>query len=269
MLLMVDIGGTKTRLGSSHDLEKLESPIVWDTPGDFEQAMDRLAAEIKKKTGLDRILQTIVGVAGVVDKPAGKIVRAPNLPAWNGKELVKALQSRTGIETQIENDAALGGLGEANFGAGRRKEIVAYIAAGTGVGGARIINGGLDKNYLGFEPGHQILQTSTWEEVCGGRSLQNKYGKWPVDLQGTEIWEEETKNIALGLGNVIVMWSPEIVVLGGSIGVRISAQQVNDLIKERLGMMFTKLPEVVTATLGDWGGLYGGMAKAAHDVGRF
>src|SRR6185436_9338463 len=45
----------------------------------------------------------------------------------------------------LENDAALCGLGEASVGAGQGSKIMVYLTISTGVGGARIVGGKIDR----------------------------------------------------------------------------------------------------------------------------
>ena len=122
-------------------------------------------------------------------------------------------------EIIIENDASMAGVGEAQFGAGRGFEIVAYITVSTGVGGAKIVNGKIDEHAVGFEPGKQIMDVNsgkTLEDMISGKALQEKFGKHPKEIKDQGVWDNHAWLLAIGLNNIIMEWSPNCVVLGGS-----------------------------------------------------
>jgi glucokinase len=121
----------------------------------------------------------------VVDKQAKKLVKSPHLPKWVDKPLGSRLEKALGVKVLLENDAALAALGEAVFGAGRRAEIVGYLTISTGIGGARVVDGRIDKKSVGFEPGHMIIDVGNkvgyWEDFASGtameKNLQSEAGR--------------------------------------------------------------------------------------------
>ena len=97
------------------------------------------------------------GVPGILNKEKTVLLSAPNLEKWEDVFLKEALEKALDVPVRLENDAALGALGEAVFGAGKDKRIVAYFTVSTGVGGARVTDGRLDEGAFGFEPHRQIV----------------------------------------------------------------------------------------------------------------
>ncbi len=175
-----------------------------------------------------------------------------------------------GVPVNLENDAAVGALGESVFGAGEGKRIVAYLAVGTGVGGARVVDQKIDENFLGFEPGHQIIQITssksqepsssrTLEELVGGRNLEKKYGKKADEIQDPWVWEEVSGYLAAGVVNTILMRSPDVVILGGavikSLGWDFFVQEVSKHLR-----VYPWVPPIVRGKLENRAGLYGGLA---------
>ena len=140
---------------------------------------------------------------------------------WDGIIKIKSDLVENFKETEIiiENDASMAGVGEAQFGAGRGFEIVAYITVSTGVGGAKIVNGKIDEHAVGFEPGKQIMDVNsgkTLEDMISGKALQEKFGKHPKEIKDQGVWDNHAWLLAIGLNNIIMEWSPNCVVLGGS-----------------------------------------------------
>ena len=182
------------------------------------------------------------------------------MPDWDGKPLKQALQRAVEAPVYLENNAALAGLGEAAVGAGKWKSIVAYMTVGTGVGGARIVDGVIDANVHGFEPGNQIIDPHGGVDISG-RGVEQRYGKRASDITDPGVWEELARWFAYLLNNTIVHWSPDVVVLGGSMVVKkpgIPIERVRFHLKDVL-KIFPEPPPLKKAMLGDIGGLHGAL----------
>lgn len=240
----------------------LGTPVLWNTPKNFGEAMDVLKTKIHEATGGGPINALAAGVAGVLDRKNKKLVRSPNLHDWENRPLGEELAKMAGTRVILENDAAVEALGEATGGAGRRFEIVAYVTIGTGMGGARVVNGRIDANAWGFEPGQQIISVGDkvgyWEEFASGTAMERVHGKKPWEITDQEAWENEARLVAIGLHNLTVIWSPEIIILGGGVTKSLDLEKVKGYLEEM--KVFSKIPEVKLAELGEKSGLYGAMA---------
>jgi predicted NBD/HSP70 family sugar kinase len=281
MYILFDIGGSKTRIAASGDLQELSGePTVFESTESFDTDMDQFVVEAKKLAGDQPIEGLSGGIAGVLNEERKVLLRSPNKQSWVGQSLVDRLEESLGAPVIIENDTAVVGLGEAHFGAGQGFDIVAYMTISTGVGGVKIENGVIDQKSIGFEPGHQIIDIDgtlcpgcnehsnrapgDLEAYISGGSLEKRTGKKPYEVEGEEIWHTLAKWSAVGLHNTIVHWSPNAVVLGGSmiagqLGPVIEVEEI----KKHLGTamtIFPELPVIEKATLGDFGGLHGAMA---------
>ncbi|MCA9379364.1 ROK family protein [Candidatus Dojkabacteria bacterium] len=269
MYLVCDIGGTKTRLGISESTVELGHHLVIDTPVSYEETLEAIAQFASQNLASQELGAVVVGVAGPLDPQREQLVRAPHLQAWEGKPLKADLQKRLNCQkVSLVNDTALVGLGEAVRGAGKNGKVVAYVTFSTGVGGVRITNGKIDDTQYGFEPGHQLIshdgRLAAWEDLVSGSGIAQRYGKSPSEIVDQQIWEEVTRIAALGLHNLIVSWSPDTVVLGG--GLIISQKLKTDVLAAQQAEMlriFPAPPLFATATLGDLGGLQGGLAFLA------
>ena len=179
----------------------------------------------------------------------------------------------------LENDAALAGLGEACFGAGKDKEIVAYLTISTGIGGARIVGQKIDVSLWGFEPGKHIIDAdlSLWSEggvfsfkdippgsiesYISGTALKRRFGKPSYEIDDKDVWSEVEKLLAVTIHNILSFWSPETVVLGGGIvlGDAVNIEKVREHLAETANI-FPFLPDLKKAELGGDAALYGGLA---------
>lgn len=268
MYLTFDIGGTKIRLAVSEDHQTLSEPTIIPTPQDFDQAMSQFQAQSFELIQEHRLLAAAGGVRAL-DPTKTTLLKHPHLPLWEGQPLKERLLKLLHCPVYLENDAAMAGLGEATQGAGQGKKIVAYLALGTGVGGARIVDGQIDQASLGFEPGYQIIeshpQPTDLESLIGGGALEKKYGLKPAQIADLQVWEEVAKNLAIGLNNIIVEWSPEIVILGGSVSNKIPLEKVRQQLAQVL-KIFPHIPPIVKASLGDSAGLVGALEYLRQQI---
>ncbi len=263
MKLIFDIGGTKTRLGLSPDGSTISTVVEMDTLPDPQKNLAAMSGEIKKMAGRDKISVGCGGVAGVLDANKSGLLKSPNLTGWENFPLKKNIEKITGVRVYLVNDAAMEGLGEATMGAGRRKQTVAYLSIGTGIGGVKIHDGKICPAAAGFEPGHQIIdwggKAGYLEHFASGRAMEKIFNRKPEEIDEPEIWEKETRLLAIGIHNAIVFWSPEMVILGGGLMQKIDLEYLKNLIREEL-IIFPVLPEIVRSELGEKSGLYGALA---------
>ena len=268
MFIVADIGGTKTRVAGSDDASHIGEPVMFDTPQNFEEGMRRLH-EAAFAIAPDGPQRAVVGVPGILTQTRDSLFRAPHLPQWQDVNIKKRLETELACPVALLNDAALVALGEAHFGAGRGFPIVGYVTVSTGIGGARIVDGAIDKSLYGFEPGHRLLSVhgklQELEAVVSGAALQEKYGEQPTHIRNPALWEELTTILSQELYNLILDWSPDCLVLGGSLfkegGFTVQAIEKK---LTALNVSFPTLPALKPAELGDIGGLYGGIAYLAQ-----
>lgn len=236
------------RFAQSRELARFGEPVILDTPREYAELIERLVAAVRRAAGEEEIEGIAIG------KPLWK-----KWPDFRG-DVAEAIDA----PVLFENDTALVGLGEVHFGAGRGSEICAYITVSTGVNGARIVDGHVDRSMQGFEIGGMYMNAEdTLESLVSGTAIRERFGvSSPKDLgAGHEVWEELAATLAFGVHNTILHWSPDRVVLGGSMfnEIGISVERVGDHV-ESLMEKFPYVPHIVHSALGDLGGLFGGMA---------
>ncbi|MDD5415893.1 MAG: ROK family protein [Candidatus Daviesbacteria bacterium] len=268
MYLSFDIGGTNMRLATSSDGETFAGSKIIPTPKDFNEGMKTLKQTADELSHGEKIIGIAGGVAGPLDKEKTMLVTSPHIPGWINKPLKTELETVFDCKVILENDTATGGIGEAVKGAGIGKEIVGYIAIGTGVGGKRIVNGKISNDSFNFEPGHQIIVPDGNLCNCGGKGhmeayvsgsyFEKMYGQKGEDITDPKIWDEISRYLAISLVNTTVHWTPDIIILGGGVSKSIPLEKVKTYLSEFL-TIFPQAPEVVKATLGHDAGLYGAL----------
>jgi glucokinase len=191
----VDIGGTKVaagrvgRGGRVHRLAYRETPSRHASPRLVEDAIVDAVTALPETDGLP----VGIGAAGFVDG-GGRIVRfAPHLN-WREEPLADRLEDRLGRPVVVENDANAAAWAEFCFGAGRAERRLMLITLGTGIGGAMVHDGGLERGAHGMagEFGHMTV-------VPGGRSCEcGKRGCWEQYASGSALRREAVERLSEG-----------------------------------------------------------------------
>lgn len=233
------------------------------TPQEPREGIERLAELVRKCADGERVEAVAGGFPGAVLE--GAVRGAPNLPKWEGFALEKELSHVFGGSPVIvRNDADFAALGEAVYGAGTGARVVGYVGIGTGVGGGRVVDGKIDSGTYGLEPGHQIIdarELKDLEALVSGRAFEERFHMHPKNAP-REAYEEMTRILSVGLYNTIAHWSPEVLVLGGSMmndenGFRI--REVEHALRN-LPNRIPRIPEFRPALLKDAAGLHGARA---------
>jgi len=276
MYILIDIGGTKTRIALSESLdgeiticEKISTPVK------PQEAVDEIADVINANVS-QTVDAIVAGIAGSIGKE-GNVCHSPNLPGWQQFDFGNKLAEATGVDdVYILNDTAVGALGEAYEGAGQDHGVSAYFTVGTGVGGSRIVDGSLDMTTFSFEPGHQIVAMSEFlslgedlpeegqipghlEYYLSGANMERRHDKTPPEIKDERAWQEFEDRLVAALINVSVMWSPDVIVVGGSMIFRnefISFAYLQKQLEKKL-TIYPDVPTVQRAVLQDDAGLIG------------
>lgn len=274
-----DIGGTKTRVAVTEDFLSFTDSVSFSTPKSFTAGMTALIGAIAGLNQETPLTGIAGGIRGVLMEDKSGILHDGILSGWTDCSVTEALSKEFAVPVFLENDTAMAGLGEAVYGAGKGMDIIAFHTVSTGVGGVKIEHGQIDEATSGFEPGHQVLDidrtilgddiSPTLENLVSGTGLENRLGMKPKDIpQEDMIWDELAGYLAQGLRNTILYWSPEVIVLGGSMILGDPKIKLDDIRKHTVEVLdgFIDCPFITTATLKDEAGLYGAMAYLKQKI---
>lgn len=282
MYILFDIGGTKMRVAASKDCKELiGDPIVEKTPKDFDEGVGLLVDIAKKLSNGQEIKAIGGGIAGPLDKDKTKLLNSINLSGWINRPFKERIEKELNTTLYLANDTAIVGLGEACVGAGKGYNIVTYITVSTGVGGVRIVNKNIDHRAYGFEPGHQIIdidntvcpecKSGQLEDIVSGTAIEYRFGVKPYEVKDQKLWDEVLpKLLSYGLYNTILHWSPDVVVLGGSMIIgdpAINVEQTKEYLRGILNI-FPTLPVIKKAELGDFGGIHGALTYVYKNISK-
>lgn len=243
-ILAFDIGGTFIKYALCNDNFELteKNKIPTNAKQGGQVIIQRIIDIIESYENIDRVA---ISTAGQVDSEHGVVVYSTdNIPYYTGMMVKSLIENKTGIPTFVENDVNAAALGEAHFGAAKGESDFICLTLGTGVGGAIFLNNKLYKGSASAagEIGHMVIHAGGRQCTCGGEGCfecyasanalikaVNKISDEPLDafqifqkenMLRPEIRSEIDKwidEIIIGLMNLIYIFNPPLIVIGGGI----------------------------------------------------
>jgi glucokinase len=293
--LGIDLGGTNTKWAvvehddgtwRTLDRDQVGTPAA-DGPDAVVARLASVGAEaIARCAGVSSVG---IGVPGLYDAATGATRFLPNFPGtWAGHPVAGPVSGALGLPTALINDARAFGLAELRLGAARGASSMIGLTLGTGVGGVIAVGGRVHQGHDGTagEIGHQTIDADGPSCGCGNRGCLEAYARADriAEACGTTTAEEAIDRartgdqraldgladvgrvLGIGIANMIVVVTPDRVVLGG--GNAVAAEFLLPAIREELQRRVhtTSLAEVqiVTAELGTWAGAIGAAIHGAE-----
>ncbi len=276
--LAVDIGGTKFGLALFADdrMVRRESRPT-NRAGEKDWMLNQVVAissQWKRDYGFE---QCGIGFGGPVAFRDQRVAFSTHVGGWNDFPLTQFLADQLGVPAIMDNDANVGALGEANYGAGRGHSPLFYMTLSTGIGGGIYSNGEIWRGADGWagEIGHLTIRPDgpeclckargCFERMCCGLWLERDYGKTAKELlRDPSFVAQYVVNLALGLKACIMLLNPARIVIGG--GISNAGDALFVPLREELDRQITDWSgariDVVPAALGDDSVLYGALALA-------
>ena len=297
MKIGIDLGGSHIETGLIEEdkiVDQIDKNFVNKDRKNIRKVIVETAIQMINKilenNNLTKKDIEIIGIAspGIISKKT--IVKATNL-SLEEFCLCEALEEALGINTQIRNDAKCAALAEKKYGSLKNYEDAVFVGIGTGIGGAVFLNGQLlepDRNE-GFEIAHMIIEANGRPCSCGKRGCFETYASIRAlkqrvtnilgissDISGQYLREnllildnkevqDEVESflnyLKIGLGNLIDIFEPEAICLGGSFAYY-EGNPILDRLREKIkesDATFTnsKTPDILTAHFKNDAGIIG------------
>ena len=163
----------------------------------------------------------------------GHVTTTPK-PGWGNVDIVGPLRDALSVPIGFDTDVNAAVLGESRWGAAQNLETAIYITIGTGIGGGALLGGQLAHGLVHPEMGHLLLPREPddlafaghcsfhggrcWEGLASGPALERRWGK-PAETLPPEhpAWDLEARYIASALTSLVLVLSPERLILGGGV----------------------------------------------------
>lgn len=295
MRIGVDVGGSHIGLGFVNK----DGKLVLKDEKDYDKrqedmsniVLETIIELINKNINNNNVKKEeieSIGIAfpGTVSETA--VIKAENLGIDNF-EVVEKLKKHFNVPIHLENDAKCAAIAEKEFGSLKKYEDAIFLIIGTGVGGAVYLNGKLlrPKRYSGFEVGHTVINKDGIKCSCGRRGCFEVYSsmrklKEKINKEFNlntidgikirefmeenkdnkklnEILDEYTQNLEIGIANLINIFEPQAISIGGSFGhYDMLLKRLQDKINEKTELYNKEqIPKIVIAELKNDAGIIG------------
>ena len=239
----VDLGGTKILAGlvdrAGEILRSAETPTPLGSQAALLQALEAAVADLHAPD----VAAVGFGIPSTIDQRSGRAVTSVNIPLAD-LDLRGWMRERFGLPVGVDNDANAATLAEWVRGAGRGTRHMAMLTLGTGVGGGLILDGRPYRGAIGAgaELGHMVIDLDgpPCQGVCTGRghleALASGHAATEAaraafgpeadarvlvrlagegDAQAIEVLAELGRRLGAGVGTLVNVFNPELVVVGG------------------------------------------------------
>ena len=245
-VLGIDVGGTKVEIVSIADGRALQPKQAPTNLGDTESLLNGIESLAREVIAQDGEPEAVgVGVPSQIDFKSGTVIASVNIPL-EGVGLKDELERRFGVPVFVDNDANVAALAEAEFIDNGPAQHLIMLTLGTGVGGGIIIDGHIFRGAsgLGAELGHMVIEADGLpcpgrtcgnrgciEAYCSGSALERAAGMKGREVvararNGDPIAENHLDDLArwlgVGISNLVNIFEPEHVVIGGGFGTNAS-----------------------------------------------
>ena len=253
MKIGIDIGGSHIGIGivdkNGKIVEKIEKRLTVVEKKNIKKSIEEYivsnSLEFMKKYKIQSIGIAMPGTA--ID---GVVLSSGNVGIKN-YNLKEKLQEKIDLPITIRNDAKCAAIAENTYGVLKGYDRSIFLTLGTGIGGAAFIDGKLltAGNRPGYEFGHMVIQKDGIECTCGRKGCFERYASMKVfknnlrkalGIDDTTRGEELLKiirdskpgdkdykeiqktiddfidNLSLGLVNLINIFEPQVIGIGGS-----------------------------------------------------
>lgn len=178
----VDVGGTSVRAGVVDADGSVIDTARTPTPHSDASLEAAVARVVRELAGRHPIGAVGLALAGFITSDRRAVRFAPHL-SWRDAPVADRIAERIGLPVVVEHDANAAALAERHFGAASGAGTVVFIALGTGIGSALLIDGELYRGAFGVAPelGHLRVvpdgrpcpcgKHGCWERYCSGTGL--------------------------------------------------------------------------------------------------
>lgn len=292
MKIGIDMGGSHVAIGIVNEngkiIEKSEKDIK--TVGDQAKAeistyIIEIISKIKENHNIEKI-----GIGSPGTPRDGVLTNLINLKIKEF-DISSILMEHFDIPVLLKNDAKCAGLAEKTYGALKEYQDAVFLCLGTGIGASVFMNGKELKPIQnpGMEIGHMVIdkngikcncgKTGCFETLCSIKRLKDKLIdemnlskevsskelleilKWRAKEENIKkILEEYIDNLNIGLSNIIDIFAPQAICLGGGF---VYFEEIlykpflEKYYNERKSFYKDRIPDIKLALLGNDAGIIG------------
>jgi glucokinase-like ROK family protein len=300
----IDFGHSHLRVAVSDLSSRIlaERALPLDTDHAAEQGLDaaaELVGDLLAEAGIDesQVIGAGMGLPGPILQESGVVGSSAILPGWVGVAAADEMRRRLDVPILVDNDANLGALAEAAFGAGQDAADLIYLKVASGIGAGLLLNGRLYRGTGGLagEFGHFLVDPNGLVCRCGNRGcletlaatgalvelLRRSHGEDVTvqrmldlaragDTGCRRVIADAGRAIGRAVSMLINVLNPELVVVGGDLADAgdLLLDGVRDSIARATLPSAAEAARVVTGVLGDRAQVLGAIALVISEADR-
>lgn len=230
----IEAGGTKFVCAVGRDPTDMSEVVRFETTTP-QETLRRCIEFFRQQPKLDGLG---VGCFGPIDLKRGSqsygLITTTPKPGWANTDIVGTLERELELPVVFDTDVNGAALGEARWGAARGLDSVVYVTVGTGIGGGAVMGGKLAHGLVHPEMGHLLLPREPddldfegfcpfhgarcWEGLAAGPAIEKRF-RQRAETLGPEhpAWDLEARYIGSALATLVLVLSPERLILGGGV----------------------------------------------------
>jgi predicted NBD/HSP70 family sugar kinase/biotin operon repressor len=266
-------------------------------------AAERLVHEAveESRVPFGRVVGVGMALSAPIHRASGMVGSASILPGWRSIHPAEAMGERLGMTVHMDNDANLGALAEARFGAGRGVGDLAFVMLSSGVGAGLLFSGELYRGWGGAagEIGHTIVDEQGAICHCGNRGcLETQAATWAVlellrashgddlsiqkviglasdgDVACQRVVADAGRHVGVAIANLVSLFNPARVIVGGELSAagEILMRPLREAVERFAIPTAAREVDLVTGELGERAEVLGALALALgesdHELAR-
>jgi glucokinase len=265
MILTIDVGGSKVLVAAFSDEGTVTKSKKFKTPVMYPEFIVELQNTVSEIIDGKQPDACSIALPGTLDRENGIALSFGNLP-WENVTIRDDLKDVLSCPIYLENDAKMAAVAEADAVKDSYSRVL-YVTVSTGIGIGLVVDGVLDQT-VSDAGGRGIMlehqgKIMAWEEFASGKAIVAQTGKMASEIVDEQDWYLVARNIAIGLIDLIVLLSPDFIVIGGGVGAHLEKFQeklFNEL--EIYQSKMVKLPQIRGSQHPEEAVIYGGYLLA-------
>lgn len=250
----VDVTPRQTTIALADLSGQILHQEIFPTSPDADFMSAQIVEKVKKHAVKNKIYDLEVGISvpGIADQTTGKVLYIPYFQ-WRDWDICRQITEQTGLSVTVDNDANAIALAELWFGEERNRKdrnfITVLVAEGIGTG--IIFDGQIYRGEKGAagEFGHMIVGENApvecscgsrdcWEAHASEKAIRFRYqnrlkkhssgnGDYRIeqliklanggDEEAIQVFQETARFLGIGISNLIVGFSPQVIIVSGRI----------------------------------------------------
>ncbi|MCK5155158.1 MAG: ROK family transcriptional regulator [Spirochaetales bacterium] len=254
-IVLADFTGTTVK-------RRYEKFDIYKNP---EHMIETIVTNVKSIISQARIRKSKIKVVSIgipaCIEPRTNIIRdCPSIPLWEGTNVKEILAEKLKMEVLTDNMMNMSLMGERWKGAAKGIDNAVYVGMTTGISAGLLLNGNIYRGYNGsageigymYTRGRELenqkhIKYGQFESLCSELALKRGLeGKNGAADRG-KIIEKILRNMSFGIANLISMFNPEVIILGGELFYH--SNKYIDMINQYVGELIHFHVNIITSSL--------------------